>query len=139
MALRKLVRRNYGGKSPVSIKYENLHSFKKGVILLCQSILETRRILHLHGSALLTILLRGSSDRYHDCASLHTLVNFIWCWMLFCNNCFYYLQHFSGISFFLSHSENGTPTESSTIGLLCRFSCFTAFESWSEKGRPQER
>ena len=55
MALRKLERRNYGGKSPVSIKYQNLHSFKEGVILLCQSILETRRISHLHGSALFTI------------------------------------------------------------------------------------
>ena len=55
MALRKLVRNSYGGKSPVSIKYENLHSFKEGVILLCQSILETRRISHLHGSALFTI------------------------------------------------------------------------------------
>ena len=58
MALRKLVRRNYGGKSPVSIKYENLQSLKEGVILLCQSILETRRILHLHGSALFTIPLK---------------------------------------------------------------------------------
>ena len=55
MALGKIVRRNYGGKSPVSIKYQNLHSFKEGVILLCQSILETRRITHLHGSALFTI------------------------------------------------------------------------------------
>ena len=50
MALRKLVRRNYGGKSPVSIKYQNLHSFKEGVILLCQSILETGSIIHLNGS-----------------------------------------------------------------------------------------
>ena len=30
MVLRKLVRSNYGGKSLVSGKYENLHSFKKG-------------------------------------------------------------------------------------------------------------
>ena len=30
MALHKLVRSNYGRKSPVSIKYENLHSFKEG-------------------------------------------------------------------------------------------------------------
>ena len=50
MALRKLERRNYGGKLPVSIKYQNLHSFKEGLILSCQSILETRRITHLHGS-----------------------------------------------------------------------------------------
>ena len=53
-----LLRSNYGGKSPVSIKHENLHSFKEGVILLCQSILETRRISHLHGSALFTIPLK---------------------------------------------------------------------------------
>ena len=58
MALRKLERRNYGGKSPVSVKYQNLHFFKEGMILLCQSILETRRISHLHGLALFTILLR---------------------------------------------------------------------------------
>ena len=55
MALRKLVRSNYSGKSLVSTKYENLHSFKEGVILLCQSILETRRISHLPGSAHFTI------------------------------------------------------------------------------------
>ena len=52
MALPKRVRRNYGGKSPVSFKYQNLHSFKEGMILLCQSILKTRRKSHLHGSAL---------------------------------------------------------------------------------------
>ena len=55
MALRKLERRNYGGKSPVSIKYQNLHSFKEGLILLCQSILKMRRITHLHGSDHFTI------------------------------------------------------------------------------------
>ena len=42
MVLRKLVRSNYGRKSPVSMKYKNLLSFKEGVVLLCQSILETR-------------------------------------------------------------------------------------------------
>ena len=57
MALRKLERRNYGGKWPVSIKYQNLHSFKEGLILLCQSILETRRITHLRGSPHFTIAL----------------------------------------------------------------------------------
>ena len=36
MALRKLVRRNYGGKSPVSIKLRNLHSFKGGMIFLSE-------------------------------------------------------------------------------------------------------
>ena len=33
------------------MKYQNLHSFKEGLIFLCQSILETRRITHLHGSS----------------------------------------------------------------------------------------
>ena len=65
MALRKLERRNYGGKSLVSIKYQNLRSFKEGLILLCQSILEPRRITHLHGSAHFTISLRG----YQLCCS----------------------------------------------------------------------
>ena len=55
MAQHKLVRSNYGGKSPVSPKYENLHSVKEGVILICQSILEIRRMSHLHGSPLFTI------------------------------------------------------------------------------------
>ena len=50
MPLRKLEMNNYGGKWQVSIKYQNLHSFKEGLILLCQSILETRRVTHLHGS-----------------------------------------------------------------------------------------
>ena len=58
MALHKLEKRNYGGKWPVSIKYQNLHSFKERLILLCQSILETGRITHLHGSAHFTIPLR---------------------------------------------------------------------------------
>ena len=58
MAQHKLVVKNYGGKLPVSIKYQNLYSFKEGMIHLCHSILEARRILHLHGSAPLTIPLR---------------------------------------------------------------------------------
>ena len=58
MALRKLERRNYGGKSLVSIIYQNLHSFKEGLILLCQSIIETRRITYLRGSVHFTIPLR---------------------------------------------------------------------------------
>ena len=58
MLLHNLVRRNIGGKSPMSVKYQNHHSFKKGMILLCQSILETRRILHFHGLALFTIPLK---------------------------------------------------------------------------------
>ena len=59
MALGKLVRSNYGKKSLVSIKYEGIHTFKEGVILLCQSIVETRRISHLPGSAHFTIPLSG--------------------------------------------------------------------------------
>ena len=57
MALRKLERRNYGGGWPVSIKYENLYSFKDRLILLCQRILETRRKTHLHCSPHFTIRL----------------------------------------------------------------------------------
>ena len=55
MALHELVRRSYGEKLPVSIKYQKLHSFKEGVVFLCQSILKMRRISHLNGSALFTI------------------------------------------------------------------------------------
>ena len=55
MALRKFKRRNYGGKQPVIMKYQNTYSFKEGLILLCQSILETRRITYLHGSVHCTI------------------------------------------------------------------------------------
>ena len=80
MALRKLGRRNYGGKWMVSIKYQNLHTLKEGLILLCQSILETRRITHLHGSAHFTIPLNKSKTMslkiiIHERASV-ILVNF---------------------------------------------------------------
>ena len=51
MMLRILETRNYGGKWPVSIKYQNIHTFKEGLMLLCQSTLETRKTTHLHGSA----------------------------------------------------------------------------------------
>ena len=51
MAQRKLKRRNYGREWPVSIKYQNLHSFKEGLILLSQSIVELRGITYLHGFA----------------------------------------------------------------------------------------
>ena len=64
MAQHKLVRSNYVGKSPVSPKYENLHSVKEGVILICQSILEIRRMSHLHGSALFTIPLKQMKKTY---------------------------------------------------------------------------
>ena len=50
MALYKLERIIYGRKWPVSIKYQNFH-FQERLILLFQSILETRRVTHLHGSA----------------------------------------------------------------------------------------
>ena len=55
MALHKFDRRNYGGKLLVGIKSQNLHSFREGLILLRQSILETRRTTHSHGSAHFTI------------------------------------------------------------------------------------
>ena len=60
MALRYLERINYGRKWLVSIKYKNLYSFKEGLVLLSQSILETKRITHLHGSAHFTIPLNQS-------------------------------------------------------------------------------
>ena len=62
MALRTIV--NYCGKLLVSIQCHNLHSFKEGVILLCQSIVETRRLLHLFSSALLTVPLNISAVPY---------------------------------------------------------------------------
>ena len=58
MVPHRLVRRNYDERLLVSIKYQNLHPFKEGVIHLCQSILETRQILYLHGSAPFTIPLK---------------------------------------------------------------------------------
>ena len=70
MALRKLERRNYGGKYPVSIKYQNFHSFKEGLSLLCQSILETRRTAHLHGSAHFTIPLNTGFCNLHEALNL---------------------------------------------------------------------
>ena len=69
MVLVKLVRRNCDRKLPVSIKYQNLHSFKEGIIFLCQSILEMRRISHLHGSALFTI----PYNPYNSLQSLKTI------------------------------------------------------------------
>ena len=59
MALYKLVRSNYGGKSPVSMKYQNVHSFKERMILLCQGILETKTIINSSGPAQFTIPLKG--------------------------------------------------------------------------------
>ena len=66
MVLRKLERRNYGRKLLVGIKYQNLHTFKEGLILLCQSISETRRITHLYDSAHFTIPLSTFSNELSD-------------------------------------------------------------------------
>ena len=62
----------------MSIKHENLHSFKEGVILLCQSILETRRILRLHGSALFKIplIFRAYPECPESC-SVKNLLNYL--------------------------------------------------------------
>ena len=46
------------------IKYQNLHSFKEGMIRSCQSIIEMRVISHLHDSALLAIPLRIKKFRF---------------------------------------------------------------------------
>ena len=62
MTLRTLVRINYGGKLPISIKCHNLHSFKEGVIVLCQSIIGARRISLLYDSLLFTVPL--SLEKY---------------------------------------------------------------------------
>ena len=70
MALHKLVRRNYTGKSLVSIKYQNLHSFKERMILLCQSILE-RGMSHFHGSAPFTVPLIRRDTEYLSVLSLN--------------------------------------------------------------------
>ena len=64
MALHKLVRSNYGGKMPGISNMKISIFLKKGVILLIQSTLETRRIPHLHGSALFTIPLKQRSTTY---------------------------------------------------------------------------
>ena len=74
MALCKLERGNYDGKSLVSIKYQNLHTFKEGLILLCQSILEMKRITHLHGSAHFAIPL--NQDTYHITIILNNIFLF---------------------------------------------------------------
>ena len=77
MALHKLKWSNYGGKLLVTIKRENLHSFKEGLILLCQSIFETRRMSHLHDSALFTIPLRMLGKGL-QLKSTTLLVLFLW-------------------------------------------------------------
>ena len=78
MALHKLERRNYGRKSPVSIKYQNLHSFKEELILLCQSILETRRITHLHGSVHFTIPLNYKPRKLLQSSTRVSLSHFLY-------------------------------------------------------------
>ena len=65
MALCKLETRNYDRKLLVGIKYQNLYSFKEWLILLCQNILETRKITHLHGSANFTIPLKEKTPVFY--------------------------------------------------------------------------
>ena len=62
MTPHKLVRGTYGVKLSVSIKYQNLHSFKEGMILVCYSILETTRISRLQESLLFTIPLKKDKN-----------------------------------------------------------------------------
>ena len=61
---------NYGGKLPMSIQCHDLHSFKDEVILLCQTILETKQISHLYDQALFTILLKNSVGKLDTVALL---------------------------------------------------------------------
>ena len=42
-------------------QYQNLHTFKEELIVLCQITLKTRRITHFHGSAHFTIPLMSSN------------------------------------------------------------------------------
>ena len=58
----------------MSIQCHNVHSFKEEVILLCRSILETRRISDLYGSALFTIPL--SSESLDSMLSLKATIAF---------------------------------------------------------------
>ena len=60
ISLRRVVRKNYSGKSSGGIRCHNLYSFKEGVILLFQSTYETRLISHLHNPALFTVPLKHS-------------------------------------------------------------------------------
>ena len=55
MAQHKLERRKWQ-KVLDEYQISKSPSFKEGLILLCQTILETRKITHLHGSAHFTIL-----------------------------------------------------------------------------------
>ena len=57
----------------MSIKYQNLHSLKEGMIHLCQSILETRRISYVHGSAPFTIPLRTKNRQL-----VHSPYEMVW-------------------------------------------------------------
>ena len=64
MTLRTLVKRIYGEKLPVSVRCHNLHFYREEKIILCPSILETRRISHLFSSALFTV---DKSNNYLSC------------------------------------------------------------------------
>ena len=69
MAMHKPVRRNYGDNEyQICRQVSNIKIFiflfKEGVFLLCQSILETSRISHFHGSAPFTIPLKFPNSTY---------------------------------------------------------------------------
>ena len=74
MMLHKLEKENYGGKSLVSIKYQNLHTFKEALILLCQSILETRRITFTWFSSLYNLF--KSQQNFQTCLKSNFLFIF---------------------------------------------------------------
>ena len=104
MELLTLVRRNYGGKLPVSIQCHNTHSFKEGVILLCQSILETRQISHLHDSALFTIPL-SIKRRHKDVLVFIISMDFIG----FCENIFLKIEGWIPLSLKNGPTLNCSP------------------------------
>lgn len=55
MAQHTMVTKTHGAKRQVSIRYYNLHSFKEGALLLCQSILGTGRMSNWCRWALFTV------------------------------------------------------------------------------------
>ena len=86
--------------SQVSNKYENLHPFKEAVILLCQSILEARRISHLHDSAFFTVPLFIYFIFIYFLKSLYRMVVSVYIYKIHKNYCFPN-EYFEKVIFFV--------------------------------------
>ena len=101
---------------PVSIKYQNLHCFKEELILLYQSILETKSVTHLHGSAHFTIPLRY---HFHIYRSASIITQF---------SCLFYLV-FNSVP--LRHNFNIYRSASIITWFSCLFYLvFNSVPSW---------